>query len=164
MLAGLNAPSGHFVHTGRIAASTRLGDPVNQEGVLLGVELGSRAEAKVGARWEGGLMLGWGSGPAALGGRVGLEAFGELGTPLRSTLLAHGDFYAGAALGVPLYLGSARQVQDLNRSTAFVTRRFELMPMLRTRVQRGHAAAGHTVDLDVSLGLMMRLRMISDLF
>jgi hypothetical protein len=164
LLGGLEARTAHFVQTGRIAVSTRLGDPLNEEGVLLGAELESRSEANVGSRWEAGAMAGWGSGPAALGGRLGIEAYAQLGTPLHATLFDRGDLYGGATIALPLFLGSARHVEDLNRSTMVMSRRFELVPMLRTRFHRGHNDTAHTCHVDVTLGLALRLRMVSDLF
>jgi hypothetical protein len=164
-LGGLEAHSARFVATGRLALSTKLGTPLNDDGLLLGASLESRGEVDLGSRWESGVMLGWGSGPAAIGGRVGFEAYGEFGTPLYATLFRRGDLYAGAALSVPIHFGSPRHVVDLNESTWVLTRRFEIVPLLRTRLHRDRTVAGATLwRTDLSLGVSLRLRMFSDLF
>jgi hypothetical protein len=110
-------------------------------------------------------MMGYGSGPAAIDGVFGFEAYGEFGTPLWHTLFRHGDLYAGAAVAMPIHLGSPRHVTDLNNSTWVMTRRFEFVPMVRTRTHLDHPGGGDaTAETDVEAGLTFRLRVFSDLF
>jgi hypothetical protein len=160
---GLEARSGAAVGYGRIAASTKLGTPTNDHGLLVGGSLESRAQEGLGARYDIGLMLGWGTGPAAIGGRWGLETFLEFGTPIENALFRHGNCFAGAAVATPYHFGTPRQVLDLNDATWIATSRLELVPMLRSRVHFDDASSGFTTKVDVTLGLALRLRIISDL-
>lgn len=164
VLGGVAPRDGHAVATGRLAASTKLGSPANERGLLIGMELESRAEADVGASWNSGLMFGWGVNPAAIGGRLGWEAYAEIGTPLDQTLFQDGDLYMGLALGVPIRLGPARQVADLNESTWILMQRIELVPLLRARLAYD-AGPGHAQQWspEISLGLSLRVRVFSDL-
>src|SRR5262245_9933198 len=118
----MEARTQHFVGGGRLAASTKLGTPLNDAGFLLGAAIEARAETNLGPRWQSGLMLGWGAGPAAIDGRIGFEVYGEIGTTLRETLFRHGDLYGGLVLAVPIHT-SPRHVADLNESTWILTRR-----------------------------------------
>jgi hypothetical protein len=162
---GVEARSGVAVGYGRAAASTKLGTPLNDEGFQVGASLESRAQARAGVRYDTGIMLGWGSGPAALGGRSGFELYCELGTPIQQGFLRDGNFFAGAAIAAPLFLGQPRQVADLNNSTWLATSRIELVPSLRSRLHVDHAGGGDpSTKIDVQVGLALRLRVISDLF
>lgn len=166
-LAGLQTLHSHknFVASGRLTAATRIASATPEQGWLVGLAIESRSEAHVGSRWEAGLMFGYGSGPAAIGGRCGWELYGELGTPLRSTLFAQGDIYTGLTVGVPLFFGVARRIADLNRSASVVSWRTEFVPTLRTRL---HYDAKPTVTdpatLDVAFGVMLRFHGFSDVF
>ena len=96
---------------------------------------------------------------------MGYESFLELGPPSESGLFKHGDWFAGAACALPLSLSAPRQVQDLNHSTWFATNRLELVPMLRTRVHFDHPDGGAlTTKVDLTGGIALRLRVLSDLF
>src|SRR5689334_13788536 len=76
---------------GRLAASTKINIPMNEYGPLVGLAVESRAEEDVGVRYLGGIMVGYGESPQQWGKPYGFEAYGEIGTPFRSTLLHHGD-------------------------------------------------------------------------
>jgi hypothetical protein len=154
-LAGIATRDANFVASGRLTASTKLGAPTNEHGFLVGLAVESRSEARVG------------SGPAAIGGRCGFELYGEVGTPMRSTFFERGDYYLGAALAVPLYFGTSRQVVDLNRAMAIANWRTEIVPMLRMRLHHDHDRDGRgsgTFVPDVSAGMVFRFRAFSDLF
>ena len=163
--ATLNDP--HGVGVARAAVSTRLGVLTDSKdrGLLLGTELEGRSEWSIGSRWNGGVMLGWGDGPATLGGRVGWEAFGDIGVPLGQRLLGDRALYAGGAFAVPISLERTRNITDLNRATWILRRRLELVPQARYRFYRNNAdspapASQHELGLLVSL----RLRFESDLY
>ena len=161
---GVEARSGHAVGYGRAAASTRLGTPLNDHGFLVGGSLESRAEQQVGARYDAGVMLGWGTGPAAIGGKWGFEAYGEFGTPLQSAIFRDGNCFFGAALGAPYHLAKPREVKDLNDSLWIATTFVELVPMMRVRLHIDHPGGGDpTTKIDLSAGLALRLRVLSDL-
>jgi hypothetical protein len=166
--AGIEARTGHALGFGRIAASTKIGPsgaPLNQRGVLVGTSLEARAEQSRGSRWDLGLMMGWGFGPAEVDGKLGFEAFGEVGTPVRATLVENGDFYLGAGTALTIPLNTARDAADLNRSTWILKRRFELMPELQSRFHFDHPNGGDLiVRTDVEAGISFRLRVFSDLF
>ncbi|HKU38067.1 MAG TPA: hypothetical protein VJR89_07970 [Polyangiales bacterium] len=161
-LGGWEARTGHFVGAARLQASTKLGTPFNQDGFMVGATLETRGEQAFGSRWESGFLLGYGWSPAAIDGRVGFELYGEFGTPLQSTLFPHGELYTGAAASLPLYLGSARHVTDLNESTWILVRRFELVPLLRVRFHRLRESPAWRSD--IAAGLSVRFRLLSDLF
>jgi hypothetical protein len=157
--------TGHAVAFGRAAASTKLGSGmINESGFLLGVAVESRAEEDVGSRWLMGILAGAGTGPAAIGGRWGIEGYAEAGTPLRQTLLRHGDHYVGVAVAAPFMLRRARQVADLNESTWLLKRRFELLPLVRVRMHNDHLPDEWHTRWEVSGGLAFRLRVMTDLF
>jgi hypothetical protein len=162
--AGVEAKSAHAIGYGRAAASTRLGTPLNDHGFLVGSSLESRAEQRVGARYDAGLMLGWGTGPAAIGGKWGFEAYGEVGTPLQSAIFREGNCFFGAAISVPYHLAKPREVKDLNDSVWIATTYVELVPMMRARLHLDHPGGGDTTTkIDISGGLAFRLRVLSDL-
>ncbi|HEU4408169.1 MAG TPA: hypothetical protein VFS43_23100 [Polyangiaceae bacterium] len=164
--AGAEVARGHVLGFGRVAASTRLGSPLNDHGLLVGAAVESRAEAPGGSRFTGGVLVGAGYGPESIGGsRWGLEGFAEAGTPLRSTLFRGGDFYAGVGVNRPLRLFEARQIAELNDSTWVLMTRFELVPMGRYRLHVDHPGPGGArLRHDVGVGLALRLRTFSDLF
>lgn len=155
----------HAVGYGRVAASTKLGTPLNQEGFLIGASLESRTESKLGVRYDTALMLGWGHGPAVLGGKWGIEGYVELGTPIRGGFFRNGDWLLGATAGFPVRLGTPRQVTDLNGATWFAKTRVELVPMARVRTHRDHPPDDAALTrVDLQLGVVVRLRVLSDLF
>jgi hypothetical protein len=162
---GVEARSGHAVGYGRAASSTKLGTPMNNEGFLIGGSLESRTEAKLGVRYDAALMLGYGHGPAALGGKWGIEGYLELGTPIRGGFLPNGDWLLGATLAVPFHIGDPRKVTDLNGSTWFAKTRLELVPLARVRAHWDHPPGEDPLTrVDLQLGLALRLRVLSDLF
>jgi hypothetical protein len=158
--------SGHLVGSGRLAGQTRLGQPLNESGVLVGAALESRAEQSMGSRFTGGIMLGWGSGPLAVGGSpVGFELYTELGAPLRDPLFRNSDLYTGGAFAFPFRIWEGRKIEELNDRTWILLRRFELVPTLRSRVHLDDLCGENTfVRVDVGIGLSLRLRTFSDLF
>lgn len=158
--AGAAVPSGNAVGIGRIAASTRLGTPLNDHGVLVGVSVESRGEANVGSRFSTGVSLGYGNGPPLIGRVVGWEVFGDFGTPLRGKLFPDGDFYAGATVALPFRLDPARPLREINDATWIVMRRFELVPFVRTRVHVDHDA---DEVVEIAGGASLRLRLLTDL-
>jgi hypothetical protein len=161
---GPEARTGHAVAFGRVAVATKLGTPTNDHGFMLGMALESRGEQSVGSRWDSGVIVGWGTGPAAIDGRIGREAYGEFGTPLRGTLWDRGAFYTGAVLAMPIHFGSPRQVIDLNQSTWILRQRFELVPLLRVRFHVDPPVGPHAnLRTDLALGVAFRLRAFSDL-
>ena len=161
---GVEVRSGDVVGYGRAAASTRLGSPLNDHGFLVGGSLESRAEATVGARYDAGLMLGWGSGPKAIGGKWGFETYGEFGSPLQKAIFRDGNCFFGAAIATPYHLAKPREVKDLNESVWIATTFVELVPMVRVRLHLDHPGGGDaTTKIDLSGGLAFRLRVLSDL-
>jgi hypothetical protein len=164
--SGAEATSGHWLAYGRAAGSTRIGSPLNESGFLVGTSLESRAEQDVGARFTTGLMAGYGAGPDAIGGKtLGLEAYGEFGTRIDDELFHHGDFFTGAAVAVPIRLLNAREITNLNDSTWLLLRRFEIVPLLRSRVDFDHPdGSSLIVHVEVEGGLSLRMRTFTDLF
>ena len=162
---GIEAKTGHAVGFGRAAASTKLGTPLNDHGFLIGASLESRTEAEPGVRYDAGVMLGWGTGPATLGGKWGFESYAEGGTPIRGGFFRNWDWFAGGAVAAPFHFGAPRQVTDLNSSTWFANDRLEFVPMARFRVHGDHPEGGATLTrVDLQLGVAFRLRVLSDLF
>lgn len=161
---GVEARSGNAVGYGRLAASTKLGTPLSDRGFLVGASLESRAEQTVGARYDTGVMLGWGSGPAAIGGHWGFETYGEIGTPVQSGFFRNGNFFTGATVATPYHFGAPRHVMDLNDGTWIATSRLELVPMLRGRVHFDFSNGGDLdTKVDLTAGVALRLRIFSDL-
>ncbi|HWA28549.1 MAG TPA: hypothetical protein VG734_23065 [Lacunisphaera sp.] len=161
---GVEAKTGHAVGYGRLATSTKLGTPLNDHGFLVGASLESRAEESLGARYDAGMMLGWGDGPGALDGRWGFEAFGEFGTPIQSAFFRNFSFYTGVGVGVPFHLERPRAILDLNDSTWIAATRLEFVPLTRFRVHFDRAAdEQYDPKYDLTFGLALRLRMFSDL-
>jgi hypothetical protein len=162
--AGVGAivPSGNAVGIGRLAVSTRVSDPLNSSGFLVGGSVETRGEANVGARFSAGLSVGYGDGPPLLGSRVGWELFADFGTPLEGKLFGNTRFYAGATGALPIRLDAGRPLRDLNDSTWIVKRRIEVVPFLRGRV---HYETGvGTPPTEIAGGVSLRLRWFSDLF
>jgi hypothetical protein len=161
---GVEVRSAHAVGFGRAAASTKLGSPLNDHGFLIGGSLESRAEANVGARYDAGIMLGWGTGPSAIGGNFGFETYVEAGTPIQSAIFRDGNFFAGAAVGMPVYFAKPRRVVDLNDSVSISATHLEFVPMLRARVHVDFPGGGDAVTkCDITGGVSLRLRFMSDL-
>jgi hypothetical protein len=157
--------AGDAMGFGRVAMSTKLGTPINDHGVLVGASLEDRMEQNLGSRFTTGIMLGWGTGPSAIEGTFGFEAYAEFGTPIRETIFRRFDHYTGAAVGVPIRLGSPRRVTDLNTSTWVLTRRFEVVPLVRTRFNVDHPDDSDAVlRVDIAAGVTLRLRIFTDLF
>ncbi len=163
---GAEAAKGHAVGLGRFAASTRVGSPLNDHGLLLGASVENRIEHAEGSRFTGGIMVGGGFGPGAIGGSpIGFEGYGEAGTPLRSTLFRDGSFYAGGGLNVPIRLDETRHISELNDSTWVLMRRFELVPTLRARLHVDHPGAESAyLRYDVGALLSLRMRVFNDFF
>ncbi len=157
---------GHGLGFGRVAASTRVGSPFNDHGPLFGASVESRVEKAEGARFTGGILIGGGFGPGAIGGSpFGFEAYGEAGTPLGATLFRDGSFYAGAGANVPVRLNESRQITELNDSTWVLMRRFELVPTFRVRLHVDHPAAESAyLRYDVGGLLSLRMRTFNDIF
>lgn len=163
---GPELPTGNIVGYGRIAGSTRLGDPMNEKGPLVGMHLESRMEAEQGSRFQGGIMAGYGYGPAALGGwPIGFEGYLEGGTALRTTLFYKGDFYTGAAVSFPIRAERDRDIRQLNDSTWILHRRLELVPGARYRLFLDHPSGEPlTLRSELVVTFALRLRVFSDLF
>jgi hypothetical protein len=170
---GAEVTSPHVMGLGRVAAQTRLGAPMNERGALVGAEVDSRTEYRVGSRFSGGIMLGYGDGPATIGQGplsiwgipVGWEIHGDVGTVLGDTLYPDWTFYGGVALAAPTLLASSRQISDLNESTWVLMRRIEIVPMLRGRMHFDRPFEDDAFfRLDVAGIVNMRLRTITDLF
>jgi hypothetical protein len=162
---GLEPRTAHAVSFYRAAASTKLGTPLNNEGLLIGGALESRTEAKLGVRYDANLMIGWGHGPATLGGKWGLEAYLEGGTPVRGGFFRNGEFLFGATVAAPFHVGSPREVADLNNSTWYATKRLEFVPLARVRMHWDRPQDDEPrTRLDVQFGATLRLRVLSDLF
>jgi hypothetical protein len=154
-------PTGHPVAIGRLAVSSRLGEPMNDHGFLVGASVESRAESDVGSRFSAGVSLGYGDGPPVVGRWWGWEAFADVGTPLRGKLFPGGDFYAGGTVALPIRLDSSRSIRDMNDSTWIVKRRFELVPFVRGRC---HVDIGNDAPVEFAGGFSLRFRVFSDLF
>ncbi|MBN9161135.1 MAG: hypothetical protein BGO98_18520 [Myxococcales bacterium 68-20] len=162
---GIETQTAHAVGYGRAAVSTRIGSPLNERGFLLGAALESRSETDKGARWLAGAMFGWGLGPSSIGGGpVGFDIYGEVGTPLRSTLVANGDHYLGIGVDTPIRLQARRNIEDLNESTWLLLRRFEIVPFTRFRVHHDFGGPAFDARPDVSGGAAIRMRTLNDLF
>lgn len=163
---GATVKDPHGVGVARAAVSTRLSVSDSKDrGILLGGELEGRSEWSLGSRWNAGLVVGWGDGPATLGGKVGCEVFADFGLPLGERMLGDRAFYAGGALAVPISLERTRSITDMNRATWILRRRLELVPQTRYRFYRNSddsAAPSHQHELAMLLSL--RLRFESDLY
>lgn len=152
------------VLSNRFSAQTRIGAPMNESGPLVGVAAESRSEAYIGSRFSAGIMAGYGSGPATIGGwPVGFDAFFEAGTPLGSSLFHRGAHYLGATFDVPIRFSARRNIQDLNESTWILFSRFELVPMIHTRTYADYDPHFER-RWDVELGFAIRMRLHNDLF
>jgi len=164
--AGAMLKTGNGVVYGRVAGSTKpLVLPVNDRGVLFGLSLEGRAEEKVGSRFDGGVLVGFGSRPYWMWDVFGVEAYGEFGTPLRAALFSRGDHYFAAAVAAPIPLDAKRAIADMNKSTWILKRQFELVPLFRIVDHRDHDAhATFVKGLELSGGLSVRYRVVSDLF
>lgn len=138
-----------------------------RDGVFLGGELQSRFEADRGSRWNTGLQLGYARLPERRLGAVGVEAHGDLGTRVRDgVLFPNGDAYVGATLAVPIWLFPRRQLADVNTDPWILSRAFELVPQLRGRAHLDGddgALSSGAPRYDLSLGLALRTRFVSDL-
>jgi hypothetical protein len=156
---GATFPEKHALGIGRLAVSTRVFGPSTNSGWLIGLSTEARAEAHVGSRFSVGVSAGYGSGPDLIGSRLGWEAFADVGTPLRGGLFTEGG-YAGATLQLPIRLSDDRPAQDINDSIWIVTRRFELVPFLRTRV---HIEPHADESTEIVGGVSGRFRVFSDL-
>jgi hypothetical protein len=170
--AGGTVKDPHAVGVARAGGSTRLGAGTQDHGFLAGASFENRIEAHRGSRWSAGLLAGYGSGPATLGGRrIGWELFGELGVPVRRSLLGDGDYYLGAAAALPIALERGRNLTDLNKATWILRRRAELVPMLRGRFYQEGADAPPYEDkspapherLEIAFVLSLRIRVETDL-
>lgn len=148
---------------GRLAASTKINIPMNEYGPLFGLALESRAEEDVGVRYLGGIMVGYGESPQQWGKPYGFEAYGEIGTPLRSTLFHRWDLYTGLGLGIPIRLQPRRPLADLNDTTKILSRGFELVPLTRARMYVDHDSGSETSRFEITVGLAFRLRVSTDL-
>jgi hypothetical protein len=164
--AGVETQSAHAIGFGRAAVSMRVGSPLNEHGLLVGATVESRAEASEGSRWTGGVMLGGGFGPSALGGSpLGFNGYFEAGTPLRAVLLKNWEHYLGLGFEVPIRLSTRRNIQDLNDSSWILLRRFEVVPFARMRLHHDYPQGGDLdARFDVSGGVSFRMRIFTDVF
>jgi hypothetical protein len=154
----------HWVGTGHLAASTKLGAPLNDRGILIGAELQGRAEEGVGARWTGGLRAGYGRSSEPVPGSFGWELFADFGTPLgEGGLFPRWSSYAGATAAGTIWLSRRHEDADLNASSWFLKRAIELVPYLRGRAHFDHFdASPMKTRLDVGGGVVLRLRVMND--
>ena len=161
---GAGAKAGNAVGFGRLAGSTRVGTPMNEKGLLVGMNLESRAEEDVGSRWSTGVMVGYGYGPPSFEGLVGYEAFAEFGVPLRLRYSGLDDAYAGVGVAVPINLTAKRELIDLNQSSWILKPRIEIVPFTRFRGYFGKDEPNFGERLEYSFGLAFRFRIMTDLF
>jgi hypothetical protein len=156
----------HWVGTGHIAASTKIwpGTPFNQRGFLVGTELQGRGEQDVGARWTGGLRVGYGSSSDPVPGSFGWEVHGDFGTPLGAGgLFPRWSSYAGGTAAGTFWLSSRHEAADLNGASWFLKRAIELVPYVRVRAHFDHFDdSPMKTRTDVGGGLVLRLRVMSD--
>jgi len=161
---GAMTETGHAVAFGRSTLSTRLGGvPIGDSGLLLGLAVEGRGEERVGSRFQAGALVGGATPSDAVGGWFGVEGYGEFGTPLRSTLFAHGDKYFAFGAGFPFPLDRRRDVARVNDSTWVLKYRLELVPFVRTLAYDLHDD-DLTLAVEVSGGIAFRYRLVSDLF
>jgi hypothetical protein len=156
----------HMVGSGHVAASTKLGSPFNTRGLLVGAELQGRAEQGLGARWTTGLRVGYGQSPSPVPGSFGWEVFADAGTPFgNGGLFPNGDYYLGGTALGSFWVSGRHQGSDLNRSSWFFQRALELAPYANLRVHVDHIGdAPGKARPDLGVGLVLRLRMVSDYF
>jgi hypothetical protein len=156
----------HMVGSGHVAASTKLGSPFNSRGPLIGAELSGRAEQGRGARWTTGLRAGYGHSADPVPGSFGWEAFVDAGTRFgKGGLFPDGDYYLGGTAMGTFWISGRHQGADLNTSSWFFQRALELAPYASLRVHVDHPDGGDgEARPDLGLGLVLRLRMVSDYF
>lgn len=130
-----------------------------------GLELSGRHELDHGTTWQIGAQGGYIRNPEpdqTIGGSV----YAELGTPLRDgALFPHGSFYVGTTGELLIGLYGKRDVAEVNTAPWLLVQRPELVILGRVRMQRD-ADGGPDVSysLDGTLGVGLRLRMISEYF
>lgn len=170
--AGATIKDAHAVGVARAAGSTRILG-AEDYGFLLGGSLENRMEMDRGSRWNMGVLAGWGYGPAALGGRMGWELFGEAGIPVRQHLLRDSDYYLGAAAALPISLERTRSLHELNNNTWILRRRVELVPQLRGRFYHegddapryeGESRPAPANRFEAAFLVSFRIRVKTDLF
>jgi hypothetical protein len=164
LAGGAGAKAGNVVGFGRLAASTRFGTPLNEKGILLGMNLESRAEQDVGSRWSSGVMLGYGYGPPSFDGWWGCEGYAEFGVPLRLSYSGFDDAYAGLGLALPFNVSANRELIDLNQSSWILKPRIEIVPFGRARGYFGQDEPNFSQRVEISGGLAFRFRVMTDLF
>jgi len=163
---GAMTHSGHKVALGRMSLTSKpLSTPINDEGLLVGVALEERDEEHLGSRFMLGAVAGYGLRPYALWNEFSAEFYAEGGTFLRPSLFEHKQGYVGLGAGFPVPIDKQRNVIDVNRSTWILKPRFELVPFLRFRTARDLETYGTLFkDNEISGGLALRYRIVSDLF
>jgi hypothetical protein len=163
--AGAMPRTGHAVGFGRLAVTNRPSSPLHSEGSwIFGMTAESRAEEQVGSRFQAGALVGYAARPYSLGSVAAPELALEAGTPLRSTLFRHLDSYFAMNTGLTFPLYHQREVQELNRSTWIVKYRVEIVPFVRVVMHNQHDAGRFERAFELSGGLAIRQRLVSDLF
>jgi len=154
----------HAVGAAQIAASTKIGTPLNNQGFLVGAEVRGRAEDELGSRWMAGLRAGYGQSPDPAPGKMGWELHGDFGTPLgKGGLFPDWSIYAGATFATPIWMSRRHEGSDLNTSSWFFKRAVELVPSLSARVYLDRLDDGPTQRrTDLGVGLAVRLRAVND--
>ena len=161
---GAMPTTGHAVGFGRLAASTKpISTPMNERDLMVGLALEGRGEQDVGSRFNLGALAGWALPPDAIFNHFSGELLGEIGTPLRMTLIEEGAFYFGVTGALPFPLQKQRQVSNINQSTWILKRRFDLVPFVRV-LEHYEKDRPFWDGFEISGGLALRYRVASDLF
>jgi len=163
---GASTPDGNGLVTGHLAVSTKLSNPVNTDGVLVGGELAARSEIGYGTRWTTGLRVGYGQSPALRPGACGWELYADIGARIgNGGLLPNHDFYYGGSFAVPISLSARHEDSDLNGPSWILIRTIELAPLARIRANLDHPdGLPNTHRVDLQGGVVVRLRFVSDYF
>lgn len=154
--------TGQFMWTGQAAGSTVLG---KERGVLLGGEIESRTEYRIGARWTAGTWLGYAWLPRRERWARGFEIHGDFGTRFEDgALFAQGNYYAGSTAALVLWASERHDAFDADATPWMLVRALEVVAGGRTRCNVDDRAGGDWGSrCDVGVSLSLRLRVVSDL-
>ena len=132
--------------------------------VRAGGELTGRHEHGYGTSWHLGVQAGYVKNPEP-DDHVGGSVYAEFGTPIRDGLLfPERSFYVGTTGEMLFWLYGDRDVTDINSAPWLLVQRPELVLMMRTRLHRDGDAPGNPLTWDNTIGLGLRLRLITEYF
>jgi len=129
-----------------------------------GAELTGRHEYDYGTSWHAGIQGGYVKNPEP-DHHVGGSVYAEVGTPIRhGALFPDGSLYVGTTGEMLFWLYGDRDVTEVNSAPWLLVQRPELVLMFRTRLHWDRDMPGKPLTWDNTLGLGLRLRLISEYF